>query len=175
LVTALIPLKLLTNIGEPLIGRLLLINALAMRFREVRITKTPDCPLCGETPSITEAQDYEAFCGVGPRTTAEQHWEITCDQLLQRVATRQVRMVDVREEWEQEQTPGIPGAISIPYPTFSRRMSALDSADDIVIFCATGTRSWQAVSMLRQAGFTRVWSLRGGLRAYATLLASRRV
>lgn len=157
-------LKLLLGAGESLIGRLLLVDALGMQFREVRITKSPDCPLCGDSPTITDLIDYAAFCGIGPRTAEEAAWEITPEALRERLA--RVRLVDVRDEWEDEAQPGLPGALRIPYASFSRRMAELNSADDLVLYCSRGIRSWHAVGLLRNAGFARAWSLRGGLASY---------
>ncbi|HEY3377664.1 MAG TPA: molybdopterin-synthase adenylyltransferase MoeB [Armatimonadota bacterium] len=160
-------LKLLLDLGESLIGRLLMVDAETMRFREVRIQQSPDCPLCGVAPSITELMDYQAFCGVGPRTAAEADWEITPDALRARLAAgEEIRFIDIREEHEQERHPGFPAASLIPYPAFSRRMTELESSDALVLYCSTGARSWQAVRLLRQAGFSRACSLQGGLAAF---------
>jgi len=152
-------LKLLLGIGEPLIGRLLLLDALEMRFRELRIEKNPACPLCGETPIITELTDLEEYCGITGGV-----WEITSEELRARLPG--VTLVDVREEWEREANPGFTDALHIPYPAFARRMAELDSAWEIVLFCSAGARSWQAAGLLRRAGFSRAWSLQGGLVGY---------
>lgn len=152
-------LKLLLDIGEPLLGRLLLVDALAMRFRTLRIEKNPACPLCGESPTITGVTDLEEYCSL---TGGE--WEITPEDLQARLPS--VTLVDVREAWEREEDPGFPEAISLPYPVFARRMHELDSAQELVLFCSAGARSWQAAGLLRRAGFTRAWSLQGGLARY---------
>jgi len=156
-------LKLLLDIGEPLIGRLLLLDALAMRFRELTITKNPACPLCGEAPVITGLTDLEEYCAIKGGA-----WEIEPEELRARLQSG-VRLVDVREEWEMAEDPGFPGALHLPYPVFARRMAELDSAEEIVLFCSAGARSRQAAALLRRAGFTRVWSLRGGLARYRTI------
>ncbi|MHB9133533.1 MAG: molybdopterin-synthase adenylyltransferase MoeB [Armatimonadota bacterium] len=155
--------KLLLGIGDPLIGRLLLVDALDMRFPEIAVHKNPDCPVCGTHPTITAPIDYEAFCGIRPCPLEGGEWEITSEQLQERLAAGPVRFVDVRDEWEYEQLSGFPDAAHIPYAEFSRRMSELDSAEDIVLYCSRGIRSWHAVGLLRRAGFTRAWSLKGGL------------
>ncbi len=116
-------LKLLLDIGEVLLGRLLLLDALTMRFREVRISKNPDCPLCGESPTIDHLTAADEYCGLTPSNADSGEWEIAPEQLGGLFADQPVRWVDVREEWECDATPGIPGALHIPYPTFSRRMA----------------------------------------------------
>lgn len=156
-------LKVLLGAGEPLRGRLLLLDALEMRFREVRLLKNPDCPLCGEAPTISELQQYDEFCGLPASAAAGGDWEITPVQLAAQFSPEQVRWVDVREEWECDETPGVAGALHIPYPVFTRRMAELDSADTIILYCSRGIRSWHAASLLRRAGFSRAWSVRGGL------------
>lgn len=158
-------LKLLLGIGEPLIGRLLMLDALAMRFRELRIERNPACPLCGEAPTITTLVDLAEYCSYPLPSSETGEWEITPEDLRARLQTGAMRLVDVRESWEHEENPGFPNALNLPYPTFTRRMAELDSAEEIVLFCSAGARSWQAAAMLRRAGFTRVWSLRGGLAA----------
>jgi len=153
-------LKLLLGIGEPLIGRLLLLDALEMRFRELRVEKNPFCPLCGEAPVISDLTDLAEYCALG---VTGGEWEMAPEDLRSRLRSRTVTLVDVREDWEREEVAGLPGALHIPYPAFARRMAELDSAAEIVLFCSAGARSWQAAALLRRAGFTRAWSLRGGL------------
>ena len=152
-------LKLLLGIGEPLLSRLLLLDALALQFRTLRIEKNPACPLCGESPTITGVTDLEEYCSL-----AGGEWEMAPEELLARLPA--VTLVDVREEWEREEDPGFPEAVSLPYPVFARRMHELDSAEELVLFCSAGARSWQAAALLRRAGFTRAWSLQGGLARY---------
>ncbi|HEX2949840.1 MAG TPA: ThiF family adenylyltransferase, partial [Armatimonadota bacterium] len=158
-------LKLIIGQGEPLIGRLLMVDALTMRFREINIPKNPDCPLCGDTPTITGLTDYDAFCGFQPKMPIDDEWELTPETLQKKMAQGTVRLIDVREEWEVEQESGLPNTTNLPFTAFSRRMTELDSSDDIVLYCTTGARSWQLIGMLRNAGFSRSWSLRGGLMA----------
>ncbi|HEY3415899.1 MAG TPA: ThiF family adenylyltransferase, partial [Armatimonadota bacterium] len=158
-------LKLLLGIGEPLIGRLLLVDALALRFTEIAIEKNPECPLCGTSPTITQLIDYEAFCGAKTCETDREGWEITRSEAQRWAAQGSVVFVDIREDWELDEKPGIDGARHIPYPLFSRRMAELDSAATIVVYCTRGIRSWHAVTLLRQAGFSRAWYLDGGLES----------
>lgn len=157
-------LKLLLEIGDPLIGRLLIFDALAMRTHELHLTRDPACPLCGEHPTLTELIDYDGFCGLPTPPAAE--WEITPDELRARLAIGNLTLIDLREAWEVEQLPGIAGARHLPYPTFARELATLDSAQDLIVYCATGSRSWQAVRQLQHAGFTRTRSLAGGLFAW---------
>ncbi len=162
-VQAMEALKLLLETGEPLRGRMLLIDALVMRFREIQLTRNPACSLCGDAPTITALTDLDEYCGLTPSDGTEI--EISADVLRARMAVGTVDLVDVREAWEQDEIPGLPGARALPYPLFARRMTELDSAAEIVLYCSAGARSWQAAAMLRRAGFTRAWSLRGGLRS----------
>jgi len=158
-------LKLLLEAGSPLLGRLLLCDALEMRFREVRIGKNPDCPLCGEAPTIHTLQAYDEFCGVPAQRTPDAAWELTPAQVREMFPPESIRWVDVREEWEYDETPGMPGALHIPYPAFARRMHELDSAATLVIYCSQGIRSWHAAALLHRAGFMRAWSVKGGLNS----------
>ena len=159
-------IKWLTGIGKSLRGRLLLFDALDMRFRELGIEKNPECPVCGISPSIRELIDYQEFCGHSPTATLQSEWEMDVIALQQLQTHHAVTFIDVREEWECDADEGIPGAVHIPYPFFTRRMHELDSAQYLVLVCSAGIRSWHAAALLRKAGFTRVWSLRGGLPAY---------
>ena len=163
-------IKLLLAAGDALRGRLLLIDALEMRFREIVIRKDPACPLCGATPTLTELIDYRGFCGVGPRDANEAAWEIDVETL--RACLPAVRLIDVREEWELDERPALLGARHIPYSAFARRMAELDSAEEIVLYCSAGIRSWTAVGLLRHAGFTRARSLHGGLAAFGGVLSA---
>jgi len=156
-------LKLLLDVGEPYIGRLLMLDALSGQFRSLTITKYAGCPLCGEAPTITALADLEEYCTI---EEAGGDWEMLPEELHARLCAGAVRLVDVRESWEHEEDPGFPGAGNLPYPVFARRMTELDSAEETVLFCSAGARSWQAAALLRRAGFTRAWSLRGGLHAY---------
>ena len=155
--------KLLLGIGNPLVGRLLLFDALDMEFREVKLRKDPACPLCGEHPTIRKLVDYEAFCGAGPSERPPQVPEITARELA---GTKdRVLLVDVREPFEAE-ISRIPGAWLIPLGELPRRLGELDREADIVVHCKSGARSARAVKLLLESGFTRVKNLKGGILAW---------
>jgi adenylyltransferase/sulfurtransferase len=161
-------IKLLLGIGEPLIGRLLLYNALAMRFRELRLRKDPECPICGPNPTVTHLIDYEQFCGINPQTErGETDWDITPKDLKARLdAGDNIFLLDVREpnEWEIAR---IEGATLIPVNSVTARASELSTADEIVLYCRSGVRSARALESLRDLGFRKLWNLRGGILAWA--------
>ena len=166
--------KLILGIGEPLIGRLLLFDALEMRSTEMQLQKDPDCPICGEHPTIHELIDYEAFCGLpvgGEEVHAEElgaEWEITPRELQARYEkdSHQPFIVDVREphEWD---ICHLPQAHLIPEGDLPARMHELDSADEIVLYCRTGVRSTRALKLLREAGFRKLKNLVGGIHEWA--------
>lgn len=164
-------LKLLLDIGEPMIGKLLLFDALEMSFEELRLKKNPNCLVCSENPEITELIDYEAFCGVPAHDRGEgslsSEWEIDPAELAQRLERgERVRLIDVREPHELE-ISRIEGAELFPLGGLAARMHELDSADEMVIFCKTGARSARAVELLAGAGFRKQKNLRGGINAWA--------
>jgi len=157
-------IKLLLGIGEPLIGRLLLIDALSMQFRTMRLRKNPNCPACG-THEIRELIDYDQFCGIGGDPLQDPHGipEITPAELAAKQARRDdFDLIDVREphEWAIAK---IPGARLVPLGTFTESLSSFDSARDIVVTCKMGGRSAKAVRQLQAAGFKKVWNLAGGI------------
>jgi adenylyltransferase/sulfurtransferase len=157
-------IKLLLGIGEPLIGRLLLIDALSMQFRTMRLRKNPNCPACG-TREIRELIDYDQFCGIGGDPLQDPHGipEITPAELAAKQQRRDdFDLIDVREphEWAIAR---IPGARLVPLGTFTESLSSFDSARDIVVTCKMGGRSAKAVRQLQAAGFKRVWNLAGGI------------
>jgi adenylyltransferase/sulfurtransferase len=161
-------IKLLAGIGEPLIGRLMLYDALNMRFRELKLRRNPECPVCGENPSVTELIDYEMFCGILPEPeqtgTANGAYEITPLELVDWMQ-RPDRpfLLDVRNPYEVD-IANIEGTDKlIPVHELMNRVNELDSARDIVIYCRSGARSGNAVDMLRQAGFRKVKNLVGGV------------
>ena len=160
-------IKILLGIGEPLVGRLLLYDALAMSFEELQLRRDPACPLCGEDPSIKELQDYVAFCGAGRGEAEAPLEEITARELKRRLdAGDDLAIVDVREphEWA---ICRIPGARLVPLGTLAARLHEFDSARAYVLHCKSGVRSAKAVTQLRQAGFRRLLNLRGGILAWA--------
>jgi adenylyltransferase/sulfurtransferase len=164
-------IKLLLGIGTPLIGTLLIYDALDMRFEMVKLKKNPECKVCSQNPSITQLIDYEAFCGVpGHNNDKSSHapdWEIEPSELAKRLATGEpVHLIDVREPHELE-ISALPNADSIPLGSMSTRMAKLDDAEEIVLFCRTGLRSTRALHILTGAGFKKTFSLQGGINAWA--------
>jgi adenylyltransferase/sulfurtransferase len=156
--------KLLVGLGNPLIGRLLLFDALEMEFREVRLGKDPRCPVCGETPTVTTLIDYEVFCGVGAPAPLPAGPEISVRQLAD--VRDRVLLVDVRDPHELE-IARIPGSVNIPLGRFRDRFSELDRDADIVVHCRSGVRSARAAKILRDAGYPRVRNLTGGILAWS--------
>jgi len=164
-------LKLLLGIGEPLIGKLLLYDALDMSFQTVKLKKNPDCKVCGENPQVTELIDYEAFCGVPAHDheegSAGERWDITARELENRLQEgAPPRLIDVREPHELE-ISRLEEAELIPLGQLASRLSELDSAEEIVLFCKSGTRSTRALEILASAGFKKIKNLKGGINAWA--------
>jgi adenylyltransferase/sulfurtransferase len=160
-------LKILLGVGEPLVGRLLLYDALAMRFDELKLRRDPECPLCSPKATIHELQDYPAFCGTGRGEEGEPVEEIGAGELKRRLdAGEPLEILDVREphEWA---ICRIPGARLVPLGSLAGTMHELDSARTYVLQCRSGVRSAKALGLLRQAGFRRVLNLRGGVLAWA--------
>jgi len=163
-------LKVLLGIGEPLIGRLLLYNALDMSFDFVKLKKNPNCRVCGPNADIKELIDYEEFCGVPSHDheegSAGAAHDITVQELAERVKTNHLKLLDVREPHEL-QISAIPNAVNIPLGQLAARLSELDSADEMVIFCKSGSRSARGLELLASAGFKKVKNLKGGINAWA--------
>ena len=164
-------LKLILGIGEPLIGRLLLYDALDMSFQTVKLKKNPGCRICGENPEISELIDYEAFCGMPAHDhdagSAGEDWDITAGDLAARLNEGiDLRLIDVREPHEQE-ISNLDGSELIPLGQFASRLSELDSTQEIVLFCKSGTRSTRALEILVSAGFKKVKNLKHGINAWA--------
>jgi len=164
-------LKLILGIGETLIGKLLLYNALDMSFDFVKLRKNPKCKVCGPEPEVTELIDYEAFCGVPGHDheegSAGSGWDITATELAQRLSAGDgLRLLDVREPHEL-QISHLEGADLVPLGLLAGRLSELDSAQEMVVFCKAGTRSARALELLVSAGFRKVKNLKGGINAWA--------
>jgi adenylyltransferase/sulfurtransferase len=163
-------LKLLLGVGETLVGRLLLFDALALSFRELALRKDPGCPLCGPHRTITALVDYEAFCGLTPVEQADaaaRGWEITARELSEWLALGDTPVViDVREPHEYE-IARIPGTTLIPLNTLPARLAELDTSREIVLHCHHGQRSMRALEFLRQSGFRKLKNLRGGIDAWS--------
>ncbi len=160
-------LKILLGIGEPLVGRLLLYDALAMSFDELKLRRDPKCPLCGENPTIRELQDYVAFCGVGRGEETEAVEEISAGELKRRMdAGDALEVIDVRDphEWE---ICRIPGTRLAPLGTLGEHLHEFDSSKTYVMHCKSGVRSAKAIAQLRRAGFRRLLNLRGGVLAWS--------
>ena len=162
-------IKLILGAGDSLAGRILVLEALRMRFREVRLQKDPDCPACGTRPTIRELVDYDAFCGVPPRAKAASaaiaDSEITPEDLKRRLDRKDdVLVVDIREPLERG-INGIPGAVAVAATDLASRLSK-EPPHDIVVYCRTGDRSGRIVDELRATGFERVFNLKGGIAAW---------
>src|SRR3989454_2226966 len=160
-------IKLIIGVGEPLIGRFLIFDALRMRFRELKLRKDPDCPVCGTHPTVTKLIDYEQFCGVTSATeepiTVNSATEITSVELKQRLDRGdKLKIVDVREPNEY-QINRIPGSELIPLGDVPKRVNELNPDDEIVVHCKTGGRSAKAADFLRSVGFKKVLNLKGGV------------
>jgi adenylyltransferase/sulfurtransferase len=163
--------KLILGNGEPLVGRLLLYDALAMRFRELKLRRNPECPMCGDHPTITKLIDYQEFCGIPHHEPAPvagvAEGEIDPTEVKAKLDRGdRFLLIDVREPHEY-QICNIPGAKLIPLGELPKRLSELDSAVDIVAHCKSGVRSGKAVDLLRQAGFRKVKNMKGGILAWS--------
>src|SRR5438874_3055906 len=162
-------IKLTLGIGEPLVGRFLIFDALRMKFRELKLRKDPDCPVCGTHPTVTKLIDYEQFCGIHPAApepiavASANPTEITSVELKQRLDRGDnLKIVDVREPNEY-QINRIPGSTLIPLGDVPKRANELDREDEIVVHCKMGGRSAKAADFLRSVGFKRVLNLKGGI------------
>jgi adenylyltransferase/sulfurtransferase len=161
-------IKLILGSGDPLIGRLLLVDALGMRFRELKLRKNPDCPACGEHPTVTRLIDYNQFCGIRgeEKQTVTNLPEISVEELKRKLdAKDEVFVLDVREPHEY-QICNIGGHL-IPLGQLSRRINELDPDAHIIAHCRSGKRSADAVEFLRKQGFENVQNLTGGILAWA--------
>jgi adenylyltransferase/sulfurtransferase len=160
-------LKILLGVGEPLVGRLLLYDALAMSFEELKLRRDPKCPLCGESPTIRELQDYVAFCGTGRGEGEEAVEEITARELKRRRdAGEALEVIDVRDphEWE---ICRIPGTRLVPLGNLGEHLHEFDSSKTYVMHCKSGMRSAKAIGQLRKAGFRKLLNLKGGILAWS--------
>jgi len=163
---ALEAVKLLVRAGEPLAGRLVLFDALTAGFRELTVHRDPACPVCGDAPTIRGLIDYEAFCGVAPVPSAAS-LEVTATELARELeANPGLLLVDVREPMEWE-VCRIEPSLLVPLGTLEERLAEMDRQRDIVAVCHHGVRSLRAALLMRDAGFAKVRSLRGGVAAWA--------
>jgi adenylyltransferase/sulfurtransferase len=163
-------LKLALGKGDSLIGRLLLFNALEMRFRELKLRRDPECPLCGEHPTLTQLVDYELFCGVAPEPAAPGSHpdEITVQEMKQALDNPGlgVKVIDVREPDECE-IAHVTGVSVFPLSTLGQRFAELDPDQRYYIHCKSGARSMKALQFLRERGFKHLKSVRGGILAWS--------
>jgi adenylyltransferase/sulfurtransferase len=157
-------LKLILGIGEALVGRLLHFDALKVKFRELNLRRDPQCPVCGDNPTILSPIDYEQFCGVRDEGSIP---EMTPSELKRRMDAREpFELIDVREPFEYE-IARIDGAKLIPLGELTERLGELNRERPIVVHCHSGMRSAQAVELLMQRGFTNVYNLEGGIDAWS--------
>jgi adenylyltransferase/sulfurtransferase len=172
-------IKLLLGIGEPLIGRLLLYDALSMNFDYVRLRKNPNCPVCSENPTLTELIDYEQFCGMpahdrslyvsSENGQSDAVPQLTPAELKARLDKGDnLLILDVREphEWEISNLSDL-GTVLIPKGQVLERMGELDTAQEMVVHCRTGVRSADVIRQLREHGFKKMWNLDGGINRWA--------
>jgi molybdopterin/thiamine biosynthesis adenylyltransferase/rhodanese-related sulfurtransferase len=162
-------LKLALGKGTPLIGRLLLFNALDMKFRELKLRRDPACPVCGENPTITELIDYEQFCGVSPQPESDSNPDEVTVQDMKRALdnpTLGIKVIDVREpdEYEIARINGVP---LLPLSELPNRFTELDPNQQYYLHCKGGVRSLKAVNFLKQQGFKYVKSDKGGITAWS--------
>lgn len=161
-------LKLILGIGETLLARLLHFDALKMKFREFKLRRDPECPVCGENPSITELQDYEQFCAGRAASNGTSVPAITVHDLQRLRATGEaLTLLDVREVFEDE-IARIDGRTLLPLGELPTRLNEIPKTNDIVVYCHSGMRSAHATQLLQQAGFGRVFNLTGGIEAWSS-------
>ncbi len=164
-------IKLIIGQGKSLVGRLLIFNALEMSFREVRLRRQKNCPVCGDNPTVTKLINYQEFCGLGlgqeEHQAASTQWDITPQELKEAMTNgKNVVLIDVREK-EEWDICRIPSAKLIPLSTLPQQMSELDTADDIILHCHHGSRSMKALQFLNKRGFQKLKNLRGGIDAWS--------
>ena len=164
-------IKLILGIGEPLIGRLLLVDALKLRFRELKLRKNPECPVCGAHPTVTRLIDYEQFCGILPETTEEQAVkngipQLSVKELKRRMdAGEKLFILDVREPFEY-QIANIGGKL-IPQNEVAQHIGEIDRNQEIIVQCKSGGRSQRIAEFLKQSGYPNVANLAGGILAWS--------
>jgi adenylyltransferase/sulfurtransferase len=163
-------IKVLTGIGEPLVGRLMIYDALEMTYRSVKVRKDPECAICGKNPTVTELIDYEAFCGTVSDEAAEAAADatITAAELkAMQDAGEDFYLVDVREPAEYE-IISIPGAVLIPKGELAGKLSELPQDKPIILHCKSGVRSAESLALLKNAGFADAKHVQGGVTAWST-------
>jgi adenylyltransferase/sulfurtransferase len=167
-------IKLILGAPEPLIGRLLLVDAWRMKFRELKLRKNKDCPACGENPTVTELMDYQQFCGFGKEENVSAPIDqMQVEELKRRIdAGENLVVLDVREPFEVEianLNKAKPGVKHVPLGDLGKRMGELEEfrGSEIVVHCKLGGRSQKAAEQLQAAGFTKVHNLVGGITAWS--------
>jgi sulfur-carrier protein adenylyltransferase/sulfurtransferase len=164
--------KLILGIGEPLVGRLLLYDALALRFRELKLRKNKDCPVCGDHPTVTKLIDYQQFCGIPRQEPPKQETEVRESEIDVTEVKRKLdrgdrfQLIDVREPHEYR-ICNIPAAKLVPLSEFARHVAEFDPEAETVVHCRSGVRSAKACGILRQAGFKHVRNMAGGILAWS--------
>jgi adenylyltransferase/sulfurtransferase len=164
-------IKLILGQGSPLIGRLLLVDALGMRFRELKLRKNPECPVCGDNPTVKELIDYEHFCGIVPETKEEKALkngipQISVKELKHRIdAGEDIFLLDVREPYEY-QIAQIGGKL-IPQNDVPQRLAEIPRDREIIIHCRSGARSQKIAEFLKQSGYPQVANVAGGILAWS--------
>jgi molybdopterin/thiamine biosynthesis adenylyltransferase/rhodanese-related sulfurtransferase/molybdopterin converting factor small subunit len=160
--------KLVLGVGNPLIGRLMLVDALEMSFRELKLRKNPNCAVCGEHPTVTKLIDYKNFCGITEESPEQVLVpSITVKELASRMKNGgKITLIDVREPYEYE-ICNIKGSKLLPLDELPERVNELDTSEEIVVHCHTGGRSARAVMLLRELGFKKVSNLQGGIDAWS--------
>jgi len=163
--------KLILGIGEPLVGRLMLYDALGMRFRELKLRRNPECPVCGDHRTITELIDYQQFCGMPNVEAPAEAVVLSGDIEPADVKAKQDRgdkfvLIDVREPHEF-QICRIPGSTLIPLGDLPKRLGELNPNDEFVMHCKSGVRSGKATDLLKQSGFKKVRNMKGGILAWS--------
>jgi adenylyltransferase/sulfurtransferase len=170
-------IKLILGKGEPLIGRLLLVDSLAMRFRELKLRKNPECPVCGPNPTVTKLIDYQQFCGIKPETKEEQQVkngipQLSVQDLKKRIdAGEDLFILDVREPFEY-QIANIGGKL-IPQNDVPQRLNEIDRDREIIVHCKAGGRSQRIAEYLKQSGYSNVLNVAGGILAWADQIDPR--
>ena len=161
--------KLIIGVGEPLVNRFMIYDALRMRFRELKLRRDPECPVCGDNPTVTELIDYDQFCGITPATSAAEPTtdsDTTVEELKTLLDQNDgVFILDVREP-QEFQICRIPTSTLIPLGDLPQRLVELEGRDDMVVHCKSGARSAKAVKLLHEAGFSKTKNLRGGILAW---------
>lgn len=159
--------KLIIGVGEPLINRFMIYDALSMKFRELKLRRDPDCPVCGDSPTVTQLIDYEQFCGITSVTQVPDDSssgdDVTVEELKISIDNNEgIFLLDVRES-QEHQICSIPGSVLIPLGELSSRINELSRNEDVVVHCKSGVRSAKAVKILRDAGFKKAKNLSGGI------------